>query len=53
MAVHLIASSKKGISAHQLHRNLDLSYKAAWFMAHRLRYAMADGPLAELLKGGS
>ena len=51
LAVHLLASSKKGISAHQLHRNLGISYKAAWFMAHRLRYAMASGPLAELLKG--
>jgi transposase-like protein len=51
LGVHLLASSKKGISAHQLHRMLGISYKAAWFMAHRLRYAMADGPLAELLKG--
>ena len=51
LALHLMASSKKGISAHQLHGNLGLSYKAAWFMAHRLRYAMDDGPLAELLSG--
>jgi transposase-like protein len=51
LAVHLMASSKKGISAHQLHRNLGISYKAAWFMAHRLRYAMAEGPLADLLRG--
>jgi hypothetical protein len=35
----------------QLHRNLGISYKAAWFMAHRLRYAMASGPLADLLRG--
>jgi hypothetical protein len=39
-AVHLMASSKKGISAHQLHRTLEITYKAAWFMAHRVREAM-------------
>lgn len=49
LAIHLLASSKKGISAHQLHRNLGISYKGAWFMAMRLRYAMAsDGPFAKL-----
>lgn len=37
-AAHLLASSKKGISAHQLHRTLQVTYKTAWFMAHRLRY---------------
>src|SRR5436190_11980124 len=42
MAIHLIASSKKGMSAHQFHRMLGLTYRAAWFMAHRLRYAMAQ-----------
>lgn len=42
LAIHLLASSKKGFSAHQLHRNLGISYKAAWFMAHRLRHAMAQ-----------
>jgi len=51
LAIHLLASSKKGISAHQLHRNLGISYKGAWFMAHRLRYAMQQGPLTELLSG--
>ena len=51
LALHLLASSKKGMSAHQLHRNLGISYKAAWFMAHRLRYAMASGPLSGLLQG--
>ncbi|MGA8614333.1 MAG: IS1595 family transposase, partial [Xanthobacteraceae bacterium] len=40
-AAHLIASSKKGISSHQLHRTLGVTYKTAWFMAHRLREAMA------------
>lgn len=51
LAIHLIASSKKGMSAHQIHRNLGISYKAAWFMMHRLRYAMSAGPLAELMTG--
>jgi transposase-like protein len=40
-ATHLMVSSKKGVSAHQLHRSLGLSYKSAWFMAHRIREAMA------------
>ena len=51
LALHLLVSSKKGISAHQLHRNLGISYKGAWFMAHRLRYAMAQGPLESLMTG--
>ena len=37
MASHLMMASKKGISALQLHRMLDISYEAAWFLAHRLR----------------
>ena len=46
--VHLLTSSKKGISSHQLHRILEVTYKTAWFMAHRIREAMKDpnpGPL--------
>jgi transposase-like protein len=39
-AVYLMASSKKGISAHQLHRVLEITYKSAWFLAHRIREAM-------------
>jgi transposase-like protein len=39
-AAHLMSSSKKGISAHQLHRILGVTYKTAWFMEHRLREAM-------------
>jgi transposase-like protein len=42
LAVHLMAASKKGISAHQLHRTLEVTYKTAWFMAHRIREAMKD-----------
>ena len=50
-AIYLIGASKKGISAHQLHRMLGCTYRSAWFMAHRLRFAMGSGPLAEKLKG--
>lgn len=37
---HLMAASKKGVSAHQLHRMLGVTYKTAWFMAHRIREAI-------------
>jgi len=40
LATYLISSSKKGMSAHQLHRTLGVTYKTAWFMAHRIREAM-------------
>jgi transposase-like protein len=50
LATFLMASSKKGMSAHQLHRMLGVTYKTAWFMAHRIREAMKEdvksaGPL--------
>ena len=45
-AVHLLCSSKKGISSHQLHRTLKVTYKTAWFMSHRIREAMRTGDLA-------
>jgi transposase-like protein len=45
-AVHLMVSSKKGISAHQLSRTLEVQYKSAWFLAHRIREAMRSGDLA-------
>jgi transposase-like protein len=51
-AFHLMTSSKKGVSAHQLHRTLDIGYEAAWFMAHRIREAMREGGLAPLGGGG-
>ena len=41
-AVYLLCSSKKGISSHQLHRTLGVTYKTAWFMTHRIRHAMDD-----------
>ena len=46
-AVHLMVSSKKGISAHQLHRVLEITYKSAWFLSHRIREAMRSGDLAQ------
>ncbi|MBW0003298.1 MAG: IS1595 family transposase [Hyphomicrobiales bacterium] len=48
---HLMTSSKKGVSAHQLHRMLAVTYKTAWFMAHRIREAMRAGGLTPM--GGS
>lgn len=42
LATHLMTSSKKGISAHQLHRMLGLTYKSTWFMCHRIREAMRE-----------
>jgi transposase-like protein len=51
MAIHLLCSSKKGMSAHQLHRMLGVTYKSAWFMAHRIRYGMTQEPLSSKLGG--
>src|SRR3569623_2134362 len=51
-AVYLMTSSKKGVSAHQLHRTLEITYKSAWFLAHRIREAMRSGDLAPFGAGG-
>jgi transposase-like protein len=52
MAFALLCSAKKGISALQLQRELELgSYRTAWHMAHRIRHAMSKEPLAGLLRG--
>ena len=51
-AVYLMTSSKKGISAHQLHRVLEITYKSAWFLAHRIREAMREGSLAPFGQDG-
>jgi transposase-like protein len=51
IAIHLMCSSKKGISAHQLHQTLGVTYKTAWFMAHRIRLAMTQEPLSSMLSG--
>src|SRR5436309_1379277 len=48
-AIYLMGSSKKGISAHQIHRMLKISYPSAWFLCHRVREGMRDkGPFAPL-----
>ncbi len=47
-AFHLMCSSKKGMSAHQLHRTLGITYRSAWFMAHRIRECMRSGGLGPL-----
>ncbi len=51
-AAYLLSASKKGFSAHQLHRVLGVTYKTAWFMFHRLREAMRTGDLAPFGAGG-
>jgi transposase-like protein len=49
--IYLVATSKKGISANQLHRTLGITLKSAWFMGHRIREAMRDNS-TDLLGGG-
>lgn len=44
LAFRLMAASKKGVSAHQLHRMLGVTYKSAWFMAHRIRCGCKTPP---------
>jgi transposase-like protein len=51
LAYHLLCASKKGMSAHQLHRMLKVTYRSAWFMAHRIRYTMTQEPLSSKLRG--
>jgi transposase-like protein len=51
-AVHLMMSSKKGISSHQLARILEVQYNSAWFLSHRIREAMRSGDLAPFGSGG-
>src|SRR6266511_4190638 len=51
LAFYLLCSSKKGMSAHQLHRMLGVTYKTAWFMAHRIRMAMTEPPFQTRLEG--
>ena len=41
-AVYLMCSSKKGISAHQMHRTLEITYKSAWFLCHRIQIGRAS-----------
>ena len=48
LATHLLCSSKKGMSAHQLHRSIGVTYKTAWFMFHRIREGMAPSKGGQL-----
>jgi transposase-like protein len=50
-AIHLMTSSKKGVSSLQIARELDITHKSAWFMTHRIREAMRQEPMAGMLKG--
>lgn len=52
-AFALITSSKKGMSAHQVHRSLKITYKSAWFLCHRIREAMRTGGFAPMGGPGS
>ncbi len=47
-AIQLICSSKKGVSANQIHRTLGVTLKSAWFLMHRIREAMRGGSLAPM-----
>lgn len=49
VAIYEMNAAKNGISAHELHRKLDITYKTAWFMCHRIRFAMSEKPLGQLL----
>ena len=51
LAFHLIVASKKGVSAHQMHRMMGITYKSAWFMCHRIREAMTSGGFPAQLGG--
>lgn len=51
IAMYMLCCSKKGISAHQIHRMLGLSYKSAWFLMHRVRFAMTEPAMREKLYG--
>lgn len=51
-AIHLMVSSKKGISSHQLHRVLEITHKSAWFMSHRIREAMRNDGTVNFGSGG-
>jgi transposase-like protein len=51
LVAFLMSCSKKGISTHQLHRMIGVSYKSTWFMTHRLREAMRDGKFPGPLGG--
>jgi transposase-like protein len=51
LAIHMLCAGKNGVSALELSRTLNLAYRSAWFMAHRIRYAMERPPLVDKLQG--
>jgi hypothetical protein len=51
LVAYLMCASKKGMSAHQIHRMLGISYKTVWFLCHRLRFAMSQHGMIEKLRG--
>jgi transposase-like protein len=51
LVAYLMCASKKGMSAHQIHRMIGISYKTVWFMCHRLRFAMTQHGMIEKLRG--
>ncbi len=51
MAFYLLTASKNGVAAYELHRTLGVTNKTAWFMFHRIREAMKEGALADMLRG--
>jgi transposase-like protein len=53
LAIYMLSASKKGMSSHQLHRMLGISYKSTWFMMHRIREAMREGKLPGGLGGAN
>jgi transposase-like protein len=53
MAIHLMTSSKKGVSSHQIARELGITQKSAWFVCHRVREAMRQEPLKSMLMTGT
>lgn len=52
LATHLLCASKKGMSSHQLHRMLGVTYKTAWFMSHRIREAFTTPNAGQMGGGG-
>lgn len=53
LAIHLLSASKKGMSAHQLHRMLGVTYKSAWFLSHRIREAMTGNDKTPMGSAGN
>jgi transposase-like protein len=51
MAIRMMCQGKNGVSAHELHRSLNVSYQTAWYMCHRIREAMKRPPLVDKLRG--